>query len=449
MRKNLQLVSLLLAVMLLLTAAPAIAEESADPWGDIDMGGATITIAYNWDYVPATTDYVYNPETDGAGVLNDLEAMKRVEEKYNCRIVRMNLPFDQRIQQITSSVMNNEPLADLIFLDLSQILPLAVQGMLVAYDDFLPETADMFTTQQRVTSGGELMGKHYALADATAATTGYFLGVNLDLINDLGLENPVDLYAKGEWTWEKLEEIAINATRDTDGDGQNDVYGISGAPYEIAFSLIAANDGYLASASEKKQGLDDPRTLEALNYFNKLYNEDKVGYIANNDINDWNGNRFAYAENNAALFLCQDWLLGTAPSFRFAIVPFPCGPSNTSGNTFASVVQGACIPKSCPNPLWAYIVYEEMKGYQTLEERSEGTIEWLSGLFQTEEDVYLSVEICGNQASWEDCSGFANFPNYDLISKILVDGNTPAQAVEQLKQVAQDAIDEFFRSIEN
>lgn len=447
MTKTCKLLSLVLAAMMLLGALPAFAEE-ADPWAGIDMGGATITIAYNWDYVPATSDYEYNPETDGTGVLNDLAAMKHVEEKYNCRIRRINLPWDQRIEQITTSVMTGAPVADLILLDLQQILPLAAQELLLPLNDFVPETADVFTTNEALVSGGKLLGKDYALLQATAATTGYFLGVNLELIDDLGLENPAELYANGEWTWEKLEEICTKATRDTDGDGQNDIFGLSGAPYEVAFQLIAANDGFLASAEQRKQGLDDPRTMEALNFFNKLYTEEKVAYVANNDINDWNGNRFGYTEGKSALFLCQDWLLGTAPSYEFTIVPFPCGPANTSGKTFSTVVNGACIPKNTVNPLWAYIVYEELTGYQTKEERSEGTIDWLSTMYLTEEDVMLSVEICGTQGAYEDCSGFNNFPNYDLIARILVDGSTPAQAVEQLKQVAQDTIDEFFRSVE-
>ncbi len=446
MSTNKRIFSLLLAAVLLLCTLPALAEET-DPWAGIDMGGATITIAYNWDYVPANTEYVYNPETDGAGVLTDLEAMKAVEAKFNCKIQRINLPWDQRIEQITTSVMANDPVADLILLDLGQILPLAAQGLLLPLNDFVPETADMFTTKQSMHSGGLLLGKDYALLNSSAATTGYFLGVNLDIIEDLGLENPVELYKNGQWTWDKLEEICIAATRDTDGDGTNDVYGISGAPYEIAFNLIMANDGYMADAATRKQGLDDPRTLEALNFFNKLYSEDKVAYVANNDIDDWNGNRFGYAEGKSALFLCQDWLLGTAPSFNFSILPFPCGPANESGKTFMDVVQGACIPKNVNNPLWAYIVFEELNGYQTLEEKSEGTIEWLSGLYQTEEDVYMSIEICGTQAKMEDCTGFTGFPHYDMIALILKEGKTPAQAVEQVKQIAQGAIDEFFAGI--
>ncbi len=439
-----KLVSLLLAAIMALAAVPALAQD----WGEIDMGGATITIAYNWDYIPANTDYVYNPETDSPSVLKDLEAMKYVEEKYNCKIQRINLDWNSRISAITNSVMNNDPIADLVLLDLGQILPLAAQGLLLPLNDFVPETADIFTDNQILVSGGQILNKDYAILEATAATTGYFLGVNLDIIDEFGLENPVELYANGEWTWEKMQEICIAATRDTDGDGQTDVWGLSGAPYEVAFQLIAANDGYMASAADRKQGLDDPRTMEALNFFNTLYVEEKVAYIANGNIDDWNGNRGAFLEGNSAIFLAQDWLLGSAPSYNFSIVPFPQGPQNESGDTFFSSVNGACIPKNANNPLWAYIVFEELTGCKTLEERSEGTIEWLSGLFQTEEDVYLSVEICGNQAKMDDASGFSNFPNYTLIWNIINGGKTPAQAVEEVKQVAQDAIDEFFRSIE-
>lgn len=440
-------VSLLLAALMLFAAIPALA-EGEDRWGQIDMGGATITIAYNWDYIPQTTDYVYNPETDGPGVLEDLEAMKYVEAKYNCRIERINLDWNQRVSAITNSVMNNDPIADLVLLDLGQILPLTAQELLLPLNDFVPETADIFTDKQILVSGGQIMNKDYAINSAGAKTSGYVLGVNLDLVDELGLENPIELYENGEWTWDKMKEICISATKDTNGDGQNDTWGLSGAPYEIAFQLIAANDGFMASAADRKQGLDDPRTMEALNFFDTLYNVEKTAYIAGNNIDDWNGNRLAFAEGTSVLFLAQDWLLGNTPSFNFGIVPFPQGPQNESGKTFFWNVSGACVPKNVENPLWAYIVYEELTGYKSYEERSAGTVEWISGMLQTEEDVARMIDICSNQAKMDEAGGFANFPNYSMIWSIINAGKTPAQAVEEVKQVAQDAIDEFFRSIE-
>lgn len=446
MKKTRRFVSLLLAAFLLLMALPVLAEE--DRWGEIDMGGATITIAYNWDYVPANTDYVYNPETDGIGVLEDLEAMKYVEAKYNCRIERINLDWNQRVPAITNSVMNKSYLADLILLDQGQILPLAAQELLYPLNILLPETADIFTDNQIFVSSGKLMGNDYAIVTAGASSSGYMLGVNLDLVDELGLENPVELYENGEWTWEKMKEICINATKDTDGDGQNDVWGLSGAPYEIAFQLIAANDGYKADLTARKQGLDDPRTMEALNFFHELYNVEKVAYVAGGNIDDWNGNRGAFLEGKSALYLTQDWMMGNAVSYNWAVIPFPEGPQNESGATYFWSVSGACIPKSSPNPLWAYIVYEELTGYKTLEERSEGNIEWLGGFVQTEEDIARINDISANGAKMDESSGLSNFPDYAIIWNIINAGKTPAQAVEENKQVAQDSIDEFFRSIE-
>lgn len=435
-------VSLMLAVLMLLAAVPAFAEST------IDMGGATITLAYNWDYVPATTDYVYNPETDGPGVLEDLEAMKAIEAKYNCRIVRINLDWNQRVPAITSSVMNGDYLADLILLDQAQILPLAAQDMLVAFNSFVPATDDLFTEKQILTSGGKLMGNDYAVKAVGDSSAGFMLGVNLDLVDELGLENPVDLYENGEWTWEKMKEICIAATKDNDGDGKNDTWGLSGAPYEIAFNLIAANDGYMADLANRKQGLDDPKTMEALNYFNDLYFVEKVAYVAEGGLDDWNGNRGAFLQANSVFYQIQDWLLGNAVEYNFAIVPYPQGPSNESGNNFLWSVSGWTMPKSCPNPEWAYLVLQELTAYKTLEERSQGNIDWLGGMLQTEEDIYRMREIANGKALMDESSGLSNFPNYSMIWAMFNQGKTPAQVVEENKQVAQDSINEFFKAIE-
>jgi ABC-type glycerol-3-phosphate transport system substrate-binding protein len=43
---------------------------------------------------------------------------------------------------------------------------------------------------------------------------------NKDLLRDHGLESPYDIVRRGEWTFEKLLEMAKGIARDLNGDGQ-------------------------------------------------------------------------------------------------------------------------------------------------------------------------------------------------------------------------------------
>ena len=49
---------------------------------------------------------------------------------------------------------------------------------------------------------------------------------NKRIISDAGLEEPMELQKRGEWTWEKFKEYLDATTMDTTGDGITDVYGI-------------------------------------------------------------------------------------------------------------------------------------------------------------------------------------------------------------------------------
>ena len=65
---------------------------------------------------------------------------------------------------------------------------------------------------------------------------------NKTKFEEMGLPNLYELVENGEWTWEKFKEIAIEATRDLDGDGDTDIWGYS--PY--AYSLGIPRSSQLA-----------------------------------------------------------------------------------------------------------------------------------------------------------------------------------------------------------
>ncbi|WP_054739783.1 hypothetical protein [Cellulosilyticum ruminicola] len=46
------------------------------------------------------------------------------------------------------------------------------------------------------------------MAERNEQVNACFLGVNEDIISGLGIEDPVELYEKGQWTWDKFLEIA-------------------------------------------------------------------------------------------------------------------------------------------------------------------------------------------------------------------------------------------------
>lgn len=72
---------------------------------------------------------------------------------------------------------------------------------------------------------------YYSIGDASyACVTNVYapetMTYNVTLIKNAGLEDPMALYKRGEWTWDKMLEYIDKIAGDTNGDGTIDVYGL-------------------------------------------------------------------------------------------------------------------------------------------------------------------------------------------------------------------------------
>lgn len=68
---------------------------------------------------------------------------------------------------------------------------------------------------------------------------------NQRLISEAGLEEPMELQARGEWTWEKFREYLYETTADTNGDGITDVYGLVNTGDFLTAFFASTGDLYI------------------------------------------------------------------------------------------------------------------------------------------------------------------------------------------------------------
>ena len=75
---------------------------------------------------------------------------------------------------------------------------------------------------------------------------------------------PYDLQAKGEWTWEALEDLAKRCTRDLDNDGVPDVYGIASFSKDFFRGCVFSNDAKFIGYEDGKfyNATGEPNFLE-------------------------------------------------------------------------------------------------------------------------------------------------------------------------------------------
>src|SRR5690625_2755713 len=62
---------------------------------------------------------------------------KEVEEKYNVTIEFTEIPYDEKIDHLTTTVLAGEPFADLVRMDPSQAASLAQEELILPLDDVI------------------------------------------------------------------------------------------------------------------------------------------------------------------------------------------------------------------------------------------------------------------------------------------------------------------------
>ncbi len=147
---------------------------------------------------------------------------------------------------------------------------------------------------------------------------------NKDLFEREGLPDLYELYENDDWTWDKFREIAIDATRDTSGDGEIDQWGLDKPQ---AGDFILSNSGNLAREIDGKVTftLNEPEAIDAINFLYELNVEDGVIYEMGWDMGT------AFAEGKVAMAPHELWKVPWADPAgmedEFGIVPMPKGPA--------------------------------------------------------------------------------------------------------------------------
>ena len=106
-------------------------------------------------------------------------------------------------------------------------------------------------------------GKPYILGVSTNPIVVYY---NKTMIENNGLEDPNDVYNRGDWTWDTFKQYAKDLTVDKDNDGNIDVWGVTSYYYP---AFINTNEGEFAVTTDDGNidiRWDMPETIEALEF---------------------------------------------------------------------------------------------------------------------------------------------------------------------------------------
>ena len=373
--------------------------------------------------------------------------MREIESKYNVRLKYLNLTFPGIQESITTSIMAGLPDVDVYETDLQFGIPAVLGNLAISLEDMGLQGTDVFGAQEVMQYLNVNQDKNYLFAGSIAgAINNYPLAFNMDLIKEANLENPQDLWDRGEWTWDKWKEYLAKLTKT--GDGANDVYGYSGYWTNMLENLLFSNGTTIASGPD--QTLNSTATIEVIDFIYNLYNVERTARPW--DQANWEINNKLYAEGKSGFWIGADWIFseqGGGPErplpFEIGVVPWPVGPNGSKDTNYHGKTGGNwyMIPKGVENPKLVYDVMFDWLNWYDFDRGLAEDLSWSQDQYMTERNfdyAFMMSQNCGFDI-WASL-GLGD----DLSMVPIMDGEkTAAQYAEETKQLVQEALDNYFK----
>ncbi len=206
-------------------------------------------------------------------------------------------------------------------------------------------------------------GKIYAITDNDNPMVLYF---NKTMLDGLGLPNPYDLYAKGQWTWDQFTKIATKV-RDASTSAKPLYTFIQDAWFGPNY-LWAVSNGVSSFYKNGKAVYNDPAVLETLNWNIQRFNDKTILYGASSG-KGMDGSQLFQA-GQIAFMSAGRWMVPTykqITSFKWDVVPFPKGPKASSYYSYTPGYTAFAISAETkhPNEAWQWFKWYVGKAGQT------------------------------------------------------------------------------------
>ena len=258
---------------------------------------------------------------------------------------------------------------------LEPIGPYLDDSDLISLEDFYPTAIEAFNWK----------GTILCLPQNISSLVVYY---NADLFDAAGLAYPPD-----DWGWDDFVQTAVALTKDNDGDGQMDQYGlgIEASLYRLA-PFIWQNSAPMVDneATPSRLTLTRPPTLEALQWFVDL--RQVYGVVPGREEEASQVSESRFIAGTTAMFL--DSRRGTPTyreieSFTWDVAPLPTG-ERAAGILHSDAY---CMSAATENKeaAWTFIEFANSVEGQTLIAGSGRTVPSLISV--AESDVFLEPEL--------------------------------------------------------
>jgi hypothetical protein len=149
------------------------------------------------------SDWDINPDGTGKNVPIDLAVF---QERYGGEIKYYRCKYEERYDMLSKYIASGEGIDFFYGGNLDAFPKGAVKDMFAPVDDYIDFDSPLWEDVKDINDQFVWNGKHYmagiqATGDKTAVV------YNRKTVAEAGLEDPADLYARGEWDWNAFENM--------------------------------------------------------------------------------------------------------------------------------------------------------------------------------------------------------------------------------------------------
>ncbi|AGB41749.1 ABC-type sugar transport system, periplasmic component [Halobacteroides halobius DSM 5150] len=237
---------------------------------------------------------------------------------------------------------------DVFYVDSVWLPALASKNVLYPMDKFMKQSGvEDSEFLPGLINGFEYQGKQYGIPKGYS-TLGLFY--NKRMFKEAGITDVPD-------TWAELYQVAKKLTKDTDGDGKVDQWGMSLNTSLARFIVFLHQNGeQLLNDSMTKSALDSPEAIKALEFYNMLYQK---GYAAQpGDVGaQWLGD--ALGKDRVGMVVTGNWTIpfmkDQYPEVEYGVAPLP---KKKKKSTMAFTVAYSIARRSDhPKAAWKLVKY--------------------------------------------------------------------------------------------
>ena len=312
----------------------SVSGASSEAEVSLDFGGEEIIFAYPWTL--ASPDSSQEAEQHH-------QYVQELNQKYHVTITEKSISGSYYNTNMVTTVLAGKPMGHIMIGYDQYAADYYKAGIFADLTAAMTKTGIDFKNDamynQNVTRFCNFDGKQVGFSNGVQVQKDLWF-VNLRMLREASVDI-YDIVDKGEWTWDKAEELGKRLTKDTNGDGTPDIYGIGASSAQsLTESLASSNGSALTKLENGRPTLswNDPGALEAINRMYKWCTTDNICRPASSN-QAWTQAATDFINGTYAMLHGPiDYLSNfqsAAMKDDFGVIPPPKGP-NAEGDWYTS-----------------------------------------------------------------------------------------------------------------